>query len=103
MTPLVRSVGTGTSTGQSPAEAKRSRMWAAIIGLVVAVVLVAFGWNSLHSSQRTPAGDLPRSRVVHRTADGLHAVGAYLAEDATPGSFTGESRGAPLPGRPRTP
>lgn len=102
MTPLVRSVGTGTSTGQSPAEAKRSRMWAAIVGLVVAVVLVAFGWNSLQSSHRTPAGDLPLSRVVHRTADGLHAA-AYLAEDATPGSSTGESRGAPLPGRPRKP
>jgi hypothetical protein len=103
MTPLVRSVGTGTSTGQGPAEAKRSRLLAAIIGLVVAVALVALGWNSLHSTQRTPAGDLPHSPGVHRTADGLRAVAAYLAEDATPGSFTGESRGAPLPGRPREP
>jgi len=97
MTPLVRSVGTGTSTGQSPAEAKRSRLWAAIIG--------GGGRPRAAHADRAPepAGDLPRSRVVHRAADGLHAVGAYLAEDATPGSFTGESRGAPLPGRPRKP
>jgi hypothetical protein len=101
MTRLVRSVGTGTSTGQSPAEAKRSRLWAAIIGLVIAVVLVAFGWNSLHSTHRTPAGDLPRSQGVHRTADSLRVVGAYLVADATPGSFTGESPRGRLPGRPR--
>jgi hypothetical protein len=93
MTPLVRSVGTGTSTGQGPAEAKRSRLWAAIIGLLVVVVLVAVGWNSLHSTHRTPAGDLPQSRGVHRTA--------FLVADATPGWFTGESRGGPLRGRPR--
>jgi hypothetical protein len=101
MTRLVRSVGTGTSTGQGPAEAKRSRLLAAIIGFVVAVVLVVIGWNSLHSTHRAPASDLPQSRGVHRTTDGLRVVGAYSAEDATRGSFTGESRGNPLPGRIR--
>jgi hypothetical protein len=87
MTHYVHSAGTGTSTGQDPADARRSRNTVAgVVLLMAAVVAAAFTWW-LDTGQSV-AGDVADSPGVDRKVDGLNILDAYLVPGAVAGGFT---------------
>jgi hypothetical protein len=87
MTSPVQTIGTGSSMRQDRTGANRLRQRVVIIGFLIAVAIIAVGWNWWGSTRITQAGSLPDSPGVERTADGLHVLDAYLVADPTPGSF----------------
>ena len=87
MTRSVHPVGTGTATGQDPADTRHSRNTVAgVVLLMVAVIATAFTWW-LDTGQSV-AGDVADSPGVDRKVDGLNILDAYLVPRAPSGGFT---------------